>query len=216
MTDTDFFKANQLNFLVVDDDAFMRDLVSMTLERLTPASVTCVASGMDAVVAVKNDPATFHIIMLDLLMPDMDGIETLRHLAEIKYQGGLILFSGADSSVLRAAVNVARGRYLNVLGSLSKPVKAEAVSDLIRDFNHFLTRQPDQRPLQMLTESAFAEGLKGDHLQLYYQPQVSIHTGEVLGAGAGGVYAVGRLASLCQNLCGHNIGSRFQGYRRLG
>ncbi|MCP5161563.1 MAG: EAL domain-containing response regulator [Hahellaceae bacterium] len=170
-----------LNILVVDDDAFMRDLVKMTLALFKPGLITLAPSGKEAIEILKQGDDNYHIIMLDLLMPDMDGIETLRHLSKLEYQGGLILFSGADSSVLRAAVNVARGRFLNVLGSIAKPVKAAALSHILEEYDFFLTRQPDTTQISTLSETEFSEGLSQGALTLYYQPQIDIKSGMVVG-----------------------------------
>lgn len=46
-----------------------------------------------------NPPA----IVLDLQMPDMDGIEVLRQLAELRFAGGILLLSGEDERVLQEA-----------------------------------------------------------------------------------------------------------------
>ena len=65
--------------------------------------------------------------MLDLNMPEMDGIEFVRHLVGLHYQGSLILVSGEDERMLRTAEKLVRAHNIPILGYLHKPVKPEAL-----------------------------------------------------------------------------------------
>lgn len=53
------------------------------------------------------------VIVLDLMMPDIDGIEIIRYLAEKKSTAHLILISGFDSGVLHSAKKLAVEQKLN-------------------------------------------------------------------------------------------------------
>jgi EAL domain-containing protein (putative c-di-GMP-specific phosphodiesterase class I)/ActR/RegA family two-component response regulator len=175
MSDMSDMQFNSLNALVIDDDAFMRNLVGKTLRRLGLASVESVDGGHAALARLQRDDTCFHILLIDLLMPEMDGVELLRHLAEREYQGGIILLSGAEARVLKAAVSVARERYLNVLGFLQKPVSADALTHYLRCY--------DDRGIRISTAGAsllslneLREGLRNDHLRLFFQPQVDMRS----------------------------------------
>jgi len=63
------------SILVVDDEEQNRDLVSKRLSRLGNA-VVAVASGSEAFSALRSHP--FDLVLLDIMMPDMDGYEVLR------------------------------------------------------------------------------------------------------------------------------------------
>ena len=71
---------NKLNVLVVDDDAFMRDLISTTLTAIGGSEVKTVGCGQDALDLLKGSGAGFNLLMSDLYMPDMDGIEFLDYI----------------------------------------------------------------------------------------------------------------------------------------
>ena len=65
--------------LVVDDEANIRELYREELEDMG-YEVTTVADGAEALVAI--DTAKFDLVTLDMRMPDIDGIETLRKMKE--------------------------------------------------------------------------------------------------------------------------------------
>ncbi len=65
--------------LVVDDEANIRELYREELEDMG-YEVTTVADGAEALAAL--DTAKFDLVTLDMRMPDVDGIETLRKMKE--------------------------------------------------------------------------------------------------------------------------------------
>lgn len=65
--------------LIADDGRVMRTVISAKLTEKGYA-VTAVASGREALESIKRDPVD--LVVLDIHMPDMDGLETLRHLRE--------------------------------------------------------------------------------------------------------------------------------------
>ena len=67
------------------------------------------------------------VVMLDLKMPDLDGIQLLRSLAADKCPAHVILSSGADAKVLDAAMQLGRERGLGMGEPLPKPIRAEAL-----------------------------------------------------------------------------------------
>ena len=71
-------RARPLRIAHVDDDADLRDLVRVALESTADCEVASCASGREALSVI---PA-FHpdVILVDALMPDMDGLQTLRAL----------------------------------------------------------------------------------------------------------------------------------------
>jgi DNA-binding response OmpR family regulator len=67
--------------LIVDDDADIRMVVSATLRKLhVPVEVVQADDGLDAMEKVKA--ATPDLVVLDVMMPRMDGFDTCRALRE--------------------------------------------------------------------------------------------------------------------------------------
>lgn len=64
--------------LVVDDEPDIRTLLRIALERVDGFEVVVVASGADAIQTFAG--GAFDVVLLDVMMPGMDGLETLEHL----------------------------------------------------------------------------------------------------------------------------------------
>ncbi|MEW5982120.1 MAG: sigma-54 dependent transcriptional regulator [Acidobacteriota bacterium] len=80
-----------IRVLMVDDDATFRHVMAAELRRRGYAVETR-ASGRDAI-----DPAAFveaEVVLLDLRLPDMDGIQVLSHLKEQNIQAGIVVLTG--------------------------------------------------------------------------------------------------------------------------
>ena len=72
-----------------------------------------------------------NILILDLQMPKIDGIEVIRHLAKMENSPELILMSGQDSAVLSAAENLAVAHTLVVRGTLEKPLSIARLRSML-------------------------------------------------------------------------------------
>ncbi len=172
-----------LRTLLIDDEPFMQDLLQASLRHVGIDTITLAGDGAEALSLVERGEQEFDLVVCDLYMPRMDGIEFLRYLPQCGFRGGIVLLSGKDQKVLRSAVQVARERHLNVLGSLPKPVSADDLRRVIEritayDFDAHLTATT------ILTEHQIQTGIEEGYLGLYYQPQVDLTSGEVMGVEA--------------------------------
>jgi CheY-like chemotaxis protein len=78
--------------LVVDDEPLVRDLLVQFLS-LRGYRALGVKDGPEALSMVEQAPPD--LILLDLFMPGMDGVEVLRHLRQREYPGGVIIITGS-------------------------------------------------------------------------------------------------------------------------
>ncbi len=72
------------------------------------------------------------IIVLDIIMPDRDGLELIGALAKAGYRGQLVLVSGAEDLFLKMAAKSASDRGLALGATLSKPCRAEELKQVLR------------------------------------------------------------------------------------
>ena len=72
------------------------------------------------------------LILLDLMMPGIDGVAALRALAAAKVRSRIVLVSGLDGRVLDSARRVARMQNLDVVDVLRKPFRPAQLRDLLR------------------------------------------------------------------------------------
>ena len=70
-------------------------------------------------------------VAIDLAMPQVDGIELLRFLAEEKCAAPVIIVSGFDRRVLESSMRLGTALGLNMVGPLEKPVRLQDFLDLL-------------------------------------------------------------------------------------
>lgn len=110
--------------LVIDDDAAIGEFVRNVAAPLGYAVESCVdAAGFEAALAA-GDP---QVIVLDLVMPDTDGIEMLRRLVERRTRARIFIMSGFDPAHQRMARALGEDQGLRMAGVIRKPVR---VADL--------------------------------------------------------------------------------------
>ena len=111
-----------ISVLIVDDNSFIQDLFSEMLLAMKIADIHSASNGRIALRTLAELPRPPDFLICDVFMPDMDGIEFLTELAKKNYQGGVILISGADISLLGIAQQMAAESGLKLWGVHTKPV----------------------------------------------------------------------------------------------
>ena len=114
--------------LVVDDDAFSRDWLSELCGGLGIAHIHTADNGYAAIKRLRQMDVLPDLIVCDIYMPDMDGIEFLEKLIERRYAGKLMLISGMDLETLTLAREIADASAMDFLGAFVKPVSRETLA----------------------------------------------------------------------------------------
>jgi CheY-like chemotaxis protein len=114
--------------LIVDDDAFSHKLFSAMLTKLGVTDIHTAINGRVGLRTLAGLPRPPDILICDVFMPDMDGIEFLAELTKIGFQGGVILVSGQDVTMMEIAQQVAVEDGLKMLGAFTKPVPLAALA----------------------------------------------------------------------------------------
>lgn len=146
--------------LAVDDEADFLDLIELIGEGVgcEVIKANCESSLRDNL--AKRQPA---LILLDLQMPDMDGVEALRYLARQEITSGIVLASGMDQRVLASARQLGESLGLNMLGTLQKPAMLEDIEALL--MKHV---EPDAR----VSLDELRQAIDEHELIVHYQPKV--------------------------------------------
>lgn len=116
---------NQIRLLVVDDEQDVTHLLSMRLNR---RGFACVAahSGEAALESLARQPA--HVVVMDVMMPGMGGMEALQRIKAAWPQTAVILLSGHAN--MQIAVDAMR---TGAFGYLMKPVDFDELVFKIED-----------------------------------------------------------------------------------
>ena len=164
--------------LVIDDDPDVGQLVfdaaqSMGLECL------CTTSGDQGLQLYSPDMS---LIFLDLVMPQMDGVEVLRHFGALQCRSSIILMSGINRRVMETAEKLARALGLTIVGHLEKPFRLTELEEILsKNAAHRPSVRVKLSPQIEIPDDEIREGIKRKEMFLYYQPQIDIATGEVFG-----------------------------------
>ena len=109
-----------LRVLLLDDDNFALEIMADMLASAGSFDVLCETDAKRALLTLGAERPG--LLICDLSMPDMDGIEFLQAAAEAGFQGSVMLLTGMDTGVRRAAERLARAHGLKVLGAWQKPI----------------------------------------------------------------------------------------------
>ena len=172
-----------IRILVLDDEPFMLKLLGRMLENLGFTQVTTCDSGRAALDCIVSPNGAPDPILLDLNMPQMDGIEFVRKLVEHRYAGSLILVSGEDERVLQTAEKLMYAHGITVLGRLHKPFTPEELSALLEKWSP-PSRTGPRAAKKSYGPDELRAAISNGELVNYYQPKVAVATGEVVGVEA--------------------------------
>ncbi len=131
MADEPSKTAEDLSFLVVEDNAFTEIVIRKTLASLGVGRIESAADGEAALERLDAMGSPPDLVLLDLRLPGMGGVEFLTRLSDRRYPGRVIITSGVDAETLAAVEEHARGKDVRILGVLPKPLNASALADLL-------------------------------------------------------------------------------------
>jgi DNA-binding NtrC family response regulator len=115
--------------LVIDDEQGIADLVSMIATSAGYDTRALTQSAGFENIVLEWAPT---VVMLDIVMPDRDGLELIGVLAAINFKGHLVIMSGADPLYSQMAATSAKARGLKVAQPLSKPFRSTHLQDALR------------------------------------------------------------------------------------
>lgn len=148
--------------VVIDDDDLVGQLV---VEAAQQVGFSALAVQDFEALEVQVDSAEPDVMVLDLVLPNVDGIQVLRFLADRGCKAKIWLLSGFDPKVVQTAERLGVSLGLNIVGALNKPVSVTTLKEELRK----QLRESGDFSVQDL-EQAIAD----DHLFVHYQPKVRL------------------------------------------
>ncbi len=169
--------------LILDDDAAVGQTIQWIAESL----------GFEAEFVIRPE-AFFQrleqmspdILTIDLVMPELDGVEIMRLLAERKCRAKIVISSGMGTRVLEAAQRSALEHGLSILGVISKPISKEALRLLVGDGSESdqpapAEEQSASRDEFEVTKSDLQNALDRHEFVMAYQPKIECRSGATAG-----------------------------------
>ena len=187
----------ECNIFIVDDNEQQAHLMQ-EMAKAAKLKTRVFTSSIDF---LKSTITHYDIVVLDLQMPDKDGIEIMRELASKNIKPHFILVSGFDERVLHSAKQLAESKQLNVVSTLTKPFKAKDFIALLtktheactlkrsqqiesnKQFNNDLASSTNQAPsTETITIEDLKLAIRRHELIIHYQPQIWFDDNRLQGA----------------------------------
>lgn len=170
-----------IKVVVIDDEQQFTDMLS----EFIAAAGYVTNSYTDAREFFKAG-ADGDVLIVDLNMPRMDGVEVIRLLGERRCDASLILMSGYDTGVLRSAEKLAQEHDLNIIASLTKPVQLSEFTRLLSELQRRKTQNDAAKQYNYppINVEELRHAIHNDELVLYYQPQINLMDNSMSGVEA--------------------------------
>jgi len=173
----------KLSVLVVDDDYIMHKMIKLMLNDLGIGEVFSALSGPQGLEIIDNQQPVIDVVICDLNMPEMDGIEFTRHLAKRNYSGSLIITSGEDSRILKTVEKLALEHELQVLGIMKKPVTPTKLIQLLQVLDQ-VNSEKSIIALEGFSVGDLSKAINEGEIDTYFQPKIDVDTRKVVGVEA--------------------------------
>ncbi len=164
--------ASKQTVFIVDDEAGILDVVSRGLQK-AGFNTTTFSSGRAFEQAVTREAPD--VCVIDLSIPDFDGISILNELAAQDYRGRILLISGHSEQLLRSVTRLAEDHHLQIVGCMRKPFTLKPLIDALKivPVDSFAPTRED-----------VLEALRNDQIVVRYQPIVDLPNRQVVAAEA--------------------------------
>lgn len=173
----------EVRVLILDDEPDVCQVIEGLAKRA--GSMARSTTEVGEFIQVLGNWKPSHIVV-DLAMPERDGLDILRLLAEERQAAKIILVSGRGCRILDAAHRFASEHRLNIVGVLAKPFTSKQLRSLLelggkpykRQLLPSLQRNVDDLPI---TKQHLVDAILTNQLCVFYQPKVSCASGEISG-----------------------------------
>ncbi|MBK0394892.1 EAL domain-containing protein [Ramlibacter algicola] len=170
---------SELRFLVVEDHEFQRAAMQRLLLSLGAEAVHVAEDGHTALRVLTDPDRPVDIVISDLSMPGMDGMELVRHLGESGSKVSLILASALDPALLSSIANMALAYKVRLLGVMGKPASAAKIMPMVEAHRIGISGRPeaeDSFPLETIAAS-----WANNDFEPWFEPLVDFQTRKVCG-----------------------------------
>ncbi|CAM3222077.1 EAL domain-containing response regulator [Shewanella violacea] len=168
-----------INVLVIDDSLACCRILSEYLMQLDVNRVEYCTDAVSAIKILTKYDKDYQVVVVDLHMPNMDGIELLMNLSEIGYRGGIIIASGMENRIIEAAAQIVVNSRLRLLGSLTKPVSTKQLK-LCLERLYMMESDLVPKPASISLDELH-KALNENKLVPYFQAQMDAGTGKIVG-----------------------------------
>lgn len=172
--------------LVVDDSERHRYEIISWLNSQNISKIYEAADGASALRLIKSLPAMPDVVILDLEMPGMDGVEFLQVLEEKDLRPAIIIVTSADDILIGSVATMIEAMGFKLLGSYQKPCSRELIEEAL---NRYFDDLKGQGIIGDLVNTSvdydlLKQAIQSSTICPYYQPKMDLKTGKCVGVEA--------------------------------
>ncbi|NKI17661.1 EAL domain-containing protein [Spongiibacter sp. KMU-166] len=169
-----------ITVLVVDDDEVQHQVLKQMLEVIGVSNVLLANSGPEAISVLNKSDSVIDVLVLDLSMPGVDGMELVRLIAEAHASPAIIIVSAQAYPILLGVGELVRSHGLEFLGAVQKPATAIQLRAMLKKYQR---GEPSASPsdLTSITREEIEFGLEHHYFIPFFQPKIDLGTMQVNG-----------------------------------
>ncbi|MFK3650261.1 EAL domain-containing protein [Lysobacter enzymogenes] len=177
-----------LSVLVVEDHGFQRRMALRLLAELGVSGLHEAADGAAALRLLQALPQAagadpVDLVLVDLDMPGMDGIEFIDRLARQRLARAVLVVSALDPALLHSVQTMARACGLQVLDALAKPLTKAKLEQALMSLRQTKADEEPQSTPQVTPQQA-RQALETGQIEPWFQLQVELSNGRAIGVEA--------------------------------
>lgn len=166
---------SELSLLVTDDSLTQRQYAKELCQDLGVKDLHEAANGVDALQVL--DAHSVDVVLIDLEMPIMDGVELIRSMAQKKLLSSVIILSAKDPILIASVGTMAEADGLHVLGTFQKPLLPDALECSLLRFIQDAKIKASEPKVSVENEVTAVElglALERGELTLAFQPKLTV------------------------------------------
>lgn len=165
----------ELNLLIVDDSIAQRQYAQKICGDLGLHNVHHAENGIAALKIFQEKK--IDVVLIDLEMPVMDGIELIRAIAQHHVATSVIIVSAKDPILISSVGTMAEADGLHLLGTFQKPLQMDLLKcSLLLFIQNSLAKQypTETNPIEEITAVELCEAICNNEITLAYQPKLTV------------------------------------------
>ena len=177
---------SEYKVLVLDDHEFQCAQMSGLLEDAGFTQVDTAHTAEQALALARHH--AYHLILMDLSMPGMDGVQLISELAQLRLNPMLAITTACSRRIMNSVSLMAKEKGLAVIGAYTKPLTREHAQGLaqhLRQDKHAASEAVTGHEQDTLFDrKTLEQALRTGQIQAWFQPKKALTTGNIVGAEA--------------------------------
>ncbi|MFA7443355.1 MAG: EAL domain-containing response regulator [Lysobacteraceae bacterium] len=165
--------------MVVEDHGFQRRMATRLLAELGVGTVFEAMDGQSALDRLRACDQPPDIVLVDLDLPGMDGVELIGHLAQEGLAHAVVVASALEPSLLGAVQSMTRAYGMRVLANIEKPLTSAKLGEVL---NSYSTHEDELDPCEGVdcSRQSLLAALDAGAIVPWFQPQVTLSNGHAV------------------------------------